>query len=206
MAAARPGGGAGLGAAAVRLGAVVLAAGAGARLGGVAKALLPIGAERFLDRVLATAGAVGVAPPDAIVVVGPPFAAEVAAAAAAGGATVVVNPDPARGMASSVGLGFAALPAAIDAAFLWPVDHPRVSAATLRALIARGGGVPAYRGRGGHPPLVARALIAALAAATGHPDGARGVLRGRLAAVEVDDPGVVRDVDVPGDLELACGA
>lgn len=190
----------------MRLGAVVLAAGAGARLGGVAKALLPIADQRFLDRVLATAGAVGVAPADAIVVVGAPFAAEVAAAAAAGGATVVINPAPARGMASSVALGFAALPATIDAAFLWPVDHPWVTAATLRALIARGGGVPVYRGRGGHPPLVERALFAGLAAAASHPDGARGVLRGRLAAVAVDDPGVTRDVDLPADLELACGA
>ena len=190
----------------MRLGAVVLAAGAGARLGGVAKALLSIGDARFLDRVLTTAGAVGVAPADAIVVVGPPFAAEVAAAAAARGATVVVNPDPGRGMASSVALGFAALPSAIDAAFLWPVDHPWVTAATLRALVARGGGVPVYQGRGGHPPLVGRALIAALATATTHPDGARGVLRGQLAAVAVDDPGVARDVDLPADLELACGA
>ncbi len=184
----------------MRIGAVVLAAGAGTRLGGVAKALLPVGADHFLGRVLATAAAAGVAPADAIVVVAPPFADAVAAAAGARGATVVHNPAPARGMASSVALGFAALPSAIAAAFLWPVDHPWVTAATLRALIARGGGVPTYRGRRGHPPLVARALIDALAAAATHPDGARGVLRGRLAAVEVDDPGVARDVDVPADL------
>ena len=93
----------------MRVGAVVLAAGAGTRLGGVAKALLPLGADHFLGRVLATAAAAGVAPADAIVVVAPPFAEAVAAAAGARGATVVHNPAPARGMASSVALGFAAL-------------------------------------------------------------------------------------------------
>ncbi|MBK9037443.1 MAG: NTP transferase domain-containing protein [Myxococcales bacterium] len=191
----------------MRIGAVVLAAGAGARLGGVAKALVPLDGVTFLARIVATAGAAGVAPADVIVVVGPPHQAAVAAAAAALGATVVVNPAPARGMASSVALGFAALAPAIDAALLWPVDHPWVRATTLAALRARGEGVPVHDGRRGHPPLVGRARFAALAAAAAHPDGARGVLRGALPLIDVIDPGVVRDVDHPHDLpEAACGA
>ncbi|MEZ4402871.1 MAG: NTP transferase domain-containing protein [Kofleriaceae bacterium] len=189
----------------VSLGAVVLAAGAGRRLGGVAKALLTVDGVGFLARIVASAGHVGVAAADVVVVVGPPFTAEVTAAATALGARVVINPAPARGMASSVARGFAALAAHVDAAFLWPVDHPQVAVATLAQLIARGEGAPRYRDRGGHPPLVGRRWFAALAAAEAHPDGARGVLRGRLAAVPVDDPGVVRDVDTPADLaEAAC--
>jgi len=189
----------------VSLAAVVLAAGAGARLGGVAKALLPAGDASFLARIAATARAAAVG--ELVVVVGPPFGPAVAAAARGLGATVVDNPDPARGMASSVALGFGALaargPAAPAAALLWPVDHPRVAVATVARLIARGAGVPVHAGRGGHPALVPARLFAALAGCAAAPDGARGVLRGELPRIPVDDPGVVADVDVPADLERA---
>jgi CTP:molybdopterin cytidylyltransferase MocA len=194
--------------------AVILAAGAGLRLGGVAKALLRRGSATFLEHILATARSVGIG--DAIVVVGAPHADAVAAHARELGARVVVNPDPGRGMASSVAIGFAELASAaapergatIDAAWLWPVDHPDVTADTLRALatalqlheVAQ----PRLDGRGGHPPLVARAIWARLASCGAAPDGARGVIRtADTIAVEVDDLGVVRDIDTPADLEAA---
>jgi hypothetical protein len=66
----------------VTLGAVILAAGAGTRLGGVAKALLPCGERTFLARITATAAAAGIAPDAIVVVVGAPFAGAVAAHAA----------------------------------------------------------------------------------------------------------------------------
>jgi molybdenum cofactor cytidylyltransferase len=186
--------------------AVILAAGAGTRLGGAAKALLPHRGTSYLAAIAATAREVGLA--DAVVVVGAPFAGEVAAHARQLGLRVRVNPAPERGMASSVALGFAAVaggPAA--AAWLWPVDHPAGAAATLRRLVdALGPGDdvarPYHLGRGGHPPLIARALWPALAACAGEAEGARAVLRrARSVAIEVDDPGVVRDVDTPADRE-----
>ncbi|MBP9088923.1 MAG: NTP transferase domain-containing protein, partial [Kofleriaceae bacterium] len=124
--------------------AVIVAAGQGARLGGVAKALLPLGAETFLQAILRTAQAAGVT--SAVVVVAEPFAAEVAAHARACGATVVRNPAPQRGMASSIALGFAALshsPATMTGAWLWPVDHAWVSAATLHNVRAAATGFDA---------------------------------------------------------------
>lgn len=175
----------------MKTGCVVLAAGAGRRLGGVAKAL--IGAPTFLERVVTTAQA-----DDVVVVVGPPFGERVAAEAARLGARVVENPDPERGMASSIALGFAAVRG--DAAWLWPVDHPAVTRATLDALLAHDADLvrPRYRGRGGHPPLVSSRLFAPLATMTGT---ARDVFAAaRAVDVEVDDPGVVRDVDTPEDL------
>jgi CTP:molybdopterin cytidylyltransferase MocA len=190
--------------------AVILAAGAGRRLGGVAKALLPHPAGSYLAAIAATAREVGLV--DAVVVVGAPFGDEVAAHARQLGLRVRVNPAPERGMASSVALGFAAIaggPAA--AAWLWPVDHPSVRAATLRRLVgaldeAGAGGAevvrPRFRGIGGHPPLIARAVWPALAACADQADGARGVLRAaRVVAVDVDDPAVIHDVDTPADRE-----
>src|SRR5262245_58361140 len=91
----------------VKIGAVILAAGAGTRLGGVAKALLAIGGRTFLARIVAAAREVGTE--DIVVVVASPHGDAVAAAARELGARVVVNPLPERGMASSVAGGFGAL-------------------------------------------------------------------------------------------------
>ncbi len=184
------------------IGAVILAAGAGRRLGGVAKALLPLGERTYLAAIAETARSVGLV--DAVVVVGEPFAREVAGEARRLGLRVRVNPAPARGMASSVALGFGAIAAGpADAAWLWPVDHPFVRAATLQALVrARGDHtvvVPRYRDQGGHPPLIARSLWPALAACAA--TSARDVIRAAdPLSLDVDDPGVVRDVDVPEEL------
>jgi CTP:molybdopterin cytidylyltransferase MocA len=195
----------------VLLGAVVLAAGAGRRLGGVAKALLPVrgrdGDATFLERIVGTAAGAGVAARDVVVVIAAPFGDAVAAEARRLGTAVVENPAPERGMASSVARGFAALDAApgvvVDAAFLWPVVHPHVAPATLATLVAQGEGVPSHGGRGGHPPLVPRRLFALLATCGDRPGGAREVLRA-LPRLPVDDAGVIADVEVPADRERAC--
>jgi CTP:molybdopterin cytidylyltransferase MocA len=188
------------------LAAVILTAGAGRRLGGVAKALLRTTDGRtFLAKIVATARDVGVV--DAVVVVGPPHGEVVSALARELGCRVVVNPAPERGMASSVAVGFAALGGSkATAAWLWPVDHPHVSVATLELLIAaidtHAGSRPMWGGRGGHPPLVARSLWPQLASCGDVDGGARAILANAdVVAVPVGDRGVVRDIDTPADLE-----
>ena len=111
------------------IGAVILAAGAGTRMGGAAKALLEHDGRTFLSAIVETAQA-----SDVVVVVGPPHADAVAAHAKALGLRVATNARPELGMASSVAIGFAAVAeGTARAAWLWPVDHPDVSAASLRA-------------------------------------------------------------------------
>ncbi|HSK04950.1 MAG TPA: NTP transferase domain-containing protein [Kofleriaceae bacterium] len=194
-----------------KLGAVILAAGAGTRLGGAAKALLPHaahGGRTYLEVIAATARAVGLA--DGVVVVGPPYGDAVAGHARALGLRVAVNGEPARGMASSVAIGFAAIAdgdADADAAWLWPVDHPDVRADSLARIAAALDGhevaQPRFEGRGGHPPLIARAAWPRLAGCAAAPGGARAVLAGLdVVAIEVEDPGVVRDVDTPADAAM----
>jgi len=161
--------------------AVILAAGSGSRLGGVAKALLRRGEHSYLATIIATAREVGLV--DAVVVVGPPYGDAIAEHARSLELRLVYNPEPARGMASSVAIGFAALGAG-TAAWLWPVAQPR------------------FGDRGGHPPLVARALWARLAGCAALDGGARTVIAAAdVVRVAVDDPGVVRDIDTPLDLE-----
>jgi molybdenum cofactor cytidylyltransferase len=91
-----------------------------------------------------------------------------------------------------------------DVALAWPVDHPRVTVATVRAVIASAGRdrivVPCHGGRGGHPTAFGADTFAELAAAA----RARDVVAAdpaRVVRLAVDDPGVVRDVDVPEDLQ-----
>jgi molybdenum cofactor cytidylyltransferase len=192
-----------------RFAAVVLAAGRGQRLGGVAKALLrrPDGAG-FLASIQRCAGHAGVT--DLLVVAAEPHRRATEAEAARLGLPVVVNPEPDRGMASSVAIGFAAVadrwPEA-EAALLWPVDHPYVAAETIGALLAEAGAarvvVPVCGGRGGHPTLFGRDLWPELAACTEAPAGARSVLEAHRQAtvrLEVPDPAVTADVDTRADL------
>jgi molybdenum cofactor cytidylyltransferase len=180
-------------------------------MGGAAKALLDAGGETFLARIAATMRAAGVGA--GVVVVGEPHGAAVAEAARALGLEVATNGDPSRGMASSVAVGFLAAGgrasfAGARAALLWPVDHPYVAAATVARVLAAlaaapdaDASIPTMNGRGGHPPAIRRALWAALSAAGASPDGARGVLaRARVTRIEVDDPGVLRDVDAAADM------
>jgi len=187
----------------VRFGAVILAAGAGSRLGGLAKALLEIERETYLQRIVRIARVAGAH--DLVVVVGPPFGDTVGGHARELGLRVVVNPLPERGMASSITLGFAAIAESeADAAWLWPVDHPGVQVETLHRLIAGLGthevAQPRFADRGGHPPLVSRAVWPRLAACGALEGGARAVLStADVVRIDVDDPGVVHDVDTPAD-------
>lgn len=186
--------------------AVILAAGAGSRLGGLAKALL---ARRdgttFLASILASARAAGAG--DVIVVVGPPHGDAIAVHARELGCRIVVNPTPERGMASSVAIGFAELTGSThQAAWLWPVDHPDVRPDTLRELSAALGSHaavrPVYRGKGGHPPLISHVLWPQLAECGDVAGGARAVLaEADVLDLAVEDPGCIRDIDTPEDLE-----
>lgn len=193
---------------AARIAGVVLAAGA-SRRAGTSKAIATIGGETLVARVVRTLREAGCAP--VIVVVGAPHEDRVRAEAERAGARTVRNDDPERGMSSSLQLALAALAADTDAAVIALVDHPRVEAATVRALADafRAHGTPRIRpthaGRAGHPYLVGRAAFAPLLAlAPDAPEGARPVLRALATReVPVGDPAIHDDLDTPEALAAA---
>jgi molybdenum cofactor cytidylyltransferase len=187
-------------------GAIVLAAGASSRMGGAGpKALLTLDGETFLARIVASLQHLGVAP--VLVVTGAPHAALIEAALPAG-ATPVRNPDPGRGMASSIASGLEALGGGVASVLVWPVDTPAVRPKTVARLLEVAAGdperfvQPTHGGRGGHPLLVPGSSRAALLS---HLSIAplRAFLQAepaRVLRLPVDDPGVLRDVDTPEDL------
>jgi molybdenum cofactor cytidylyltransferase len=117
----------------------------------------------------------------------------------------IVNADPERGMFSSIQAGLAAAPGRV--VLVLPADMPFVSAATVAAIAGRASAsgatvVPVHAGRRGHPIAIPRALCDALLAlppTTTLKDGLASLTIG-TEVLDVDDPGVLRDVDVPGDL------
>ncbi|WP_212009696.1 nucleotidyltransferase family protein [Catenulispora pinistramenti] len=184
----------------MRIGAVILAAGGGRRLGGRPKALLSHGGELLVERAVRTARAGGCG--EVVVVLGAE-AAEVRRRADLTGCVVAVNQDWETGMGSSLRAGLAALPASCDAAVILLVDQPFVTSEAVRAVVAAGAEVAAatYAGRRGHPVLIAaRHWPEASAAAVGD-RGARDFLA-RHQVVSVPCDGSPADIDVPEDLML----
>ena len=111
---------------------LVLAAGAGSRFGG-GKLLAPIGGRPILQHVLDALALAGVG--EVVVVLGRD-AADVEAAIEWRTERRVVNPDPERGLSSSVAVGFEAIGSAADAVLVALGDQPLVSVEVIRALVA----------------------------------------------------------------------
>lgn len=187
--------------------AIVPAAGAGARFGGQ-KLLADIGGAPLIARTLASLLDGGV---DTVVVVVRETAWLSGLDLRAPRVRVVVNPEPERGMFSSIQAGLDAT--GDDPVLVLPADMPFVSAGTVSAVVGavrRSDRVvtPVFEGRGGHPvgiPARLRASLLALPAATTL-KAALAAMDGETLALPVDDPGIIRDVDRAGDLEKGSDA
>lgn len=190
-----------------RFGAVVLSAGRSTRMGGRPKALLPLGRRSFLETILARLDEAGVAERRVILGVHGP---EILEAVRLPEEQVVLNPDHEAEMIESFRLGLRSLPLdRLEGVLLWPVDHPYVESGTVDRLLReaqRSGApvvLPAHGGRRGHPVVFAARLAPEIEAAP-RGEGARAVVRaheGELVCIELSDPGILRDVDAPEDLE-----
>ena len=188
---------------------VIPAAGASTRMG-APKALLDAAGIPF---VAAAAGSLAKGGCDPVIVVVGPGQEGVAAAARRAGATVMENPDPGEGPITSVRIALHGVPADAPGIALLPVDHPCVRPQTVVALLIAAAErgtplvVPVFAGARGHPTLFARSLFPALRE-PGLEGGARTVVRAHLdtaTLVEVDDPGVLADMDTPEEYRAAFG-
>ncbi len=180
---------------------IILSAGASRRMG-TPKALLQLDNETFLDRLIRLFSDV-VSP--VIVVLGHQAEQIQAGVERAAQAVMVVNPDPERGMLSSLQCGLEAVPQEAEAVMFTPVDHPHLKPATLKKLVSQFEAqrapvvLPSFQGRHGHPVVIARPLIAELLALTPQAQASEVVhrYRSRTSSIEVDDLAVVTDVDDP---------
>ena len=187
---------------------IILAAGQSSRMGR-SKALLPLPAHglSFVSTTIQTLRAGGV---QHVAVVGRPGDGELRreVVRSVPAVPLLENPTSHLGQLSSllVGIDYAEQIGA-GAVMVLPVDIPLVRSETVAALLAvSADGTtpivrPRYQHRHGHPVLFAAAIFPELRT-TDLALGARAVVRRdptRVMDVDVDDPGVLRDFDVPED-------
>jgi molybdenum cofactor cytidylyltransferase len=193
----------------MRLVGILLAAGRGARFGG----------DKLLARLPAASHGVGTGTPvgaaasrhllaaiGEVIAIVRPGDSLLRAALSGTGARVIACADAHLGMGASLACGVAAA-ADADGWIVALADMPWIAPATIMAVgdaLASGAemAAPSYRGERGHPVGFAKSYAKVLVALTGD-EGARAVISARrwaLQEIEVDDAGVLRDVDRPDDL------
>jgi molybdenum cofactor cytidylyltransferase len=182
--------------------ALILAAGESSRMGRD-KALLAYRGSTFVESIIEILRGAGI---ERVAVVLGHHATEIQCAVRFSGVEIVVNQDYRLGQTSSLQTGLRVLDLPeIEAVLLCLVDHPAISAEVVKNLMGafeRSRApvvIPTYQGRRGHPVLMARLLFAELLSLDPQ-QGANTVVRSyrdRTCFLEVDDQGVLVDIDDP---------
>jgi len=195
-----------------KFGAIILAAGLSTRMG-ANKVLLPWRDGQPIVRHVALKYVQ--ASIDQIIVVTGRDAALARAAVKDLNVRCVHNPDYETGeMLSSTKVGLRALPDGLAATFIQPADMPCVPQSAIGQLLAAHdagwNAAPSYKGRRGHPVLLDRAYWKAMLdlPAGAKPRAVIEAARERLRLVDVEDAGVLLDVDTRESYErvMACGS
>lgn len=114
-----------------------------------------------------------------------------------------------HGQLSSLKEGLRHLPAGVQAVLVWPVDQPLVQPDTITRLIEdfnREGkpvAIPASRGKHGHPVLYGLPAIQAILNLKKDQTAKeiRSIYKEETLFVEVDDPGILIDIDTPEEYQ-----
>ncbi|MYA79620.1 MAG: nucleotidyltransferase family protein [Acidobacteriia bacterium] len=182
---------------------IILSAGESRRMGRD-KALLEYRRTTFLGRIIAVLEP-RVEP--LVVVLG--HHAEAIRQAVPSGPRVVVNTNYQAGMLTSLQTGIRELPCDTEAALFTLVDHPAVAEETVELLIGEWAkarpliAIPRRGVRRGHPVIVNRQVLDEILA-LGPESSAKDVIRShrdRTLFVDVDDAGVLCDIDLPEQYE-----
>lgn len=187
--------------------AILLAAGRSIRMGRC-KQLLPIGDTTVIGRCLDTLAKACIAE---IVVVVSTEGQAVAQKARHYPVKVVVNSLPNGDMASSVETGREALSADAAGIIVALCDYPLVLPATVARLVAEHELfpdhiiMPCHSGKRGHPPLFPRAVLEGLSGNMTLRDLVRKDPN-LVRCIEVEDCGVLIDMDTPEDYRKICYA
>jgi molybdenum cofactor cytidylyltransferase len=190
---------------ALRIAAVILAAGRSTRMGDINKLLCDVGGRSLIARVADSACASRCRP----VVLVSGFDSEAVRAAVSGyPLDVVFNPDFGKGMATSLRCGLMALPDEVNGALILLGDMPRISAQDIDRLIDAFDTahphviIPEFEGRRGNPVLWPKKHFARLVSLEGDIGGRR--LLDEIACecvrISFDVNSVLADIDSRADL------
>lgn len=186
--------------------AIILAAGISSRMG-TQKALLQLGGETFLEKVVKAFITASVS--DIKIVTGyersslEPLIARLPV-------QEIVNPKFLDGMYSSVQAGVASVQPDVAGFFIHPVDIPLISPQTIRILMKTPNFdsfhivSPEFEGKTGHPPLIGRFFRDRILN-TYPPTGLAGFLQNykdAIITIQVKDSGIRMNMNTPGDYQL----
>jgi len=178
---------------------LILAAGESRRMGRP-KALLEYRGETFVDRLI---GLFARYCSPVVVVLGAQQASVRAGIRRSAAALLVENPEFRLGQLTSMQCGLRAIPAEAEGVLFTLVDHPAVEPETIASLLAAGAPaplrIPRSGGRRGHPIWFSHSLIAEFLGLPAWSSAREVVTRHavEIAYVEVDDPGILADIDDP---------
>ncbi len=183
---------------------LILAAGLSSRMGQL-KALLPVKRETIIERLVSVFRQNGVQ----VFVVTGYRSHEIVQALKNREVTFVENPKYELGMFTSVQAGVRALQPTIEAFFVMPVDIPLVKSETIKSLInehkKNPGKIisPVCDGTRGHPPLIPGNLAPVMVhwSKEGNLRDVLNFYSDLALEVEVDDKGILIDVDTLDDYE-----
>lgn len=187
----------------VAVAAVILAAGAGRRMG-QPKAQIQVGGETLVRRAVKAALEAGCSPVVAVVSTGSPNPGLRELGLADLPVRLAFNAEAAEGLASSIRTGVAVLPPEALSVLMLAVDQPAVDAALLRRLLALQALDPdrpaacAYGSTLGVPAVLPRRVFPDLQALQGD-RGAKAILQ-REGAAALPFPAGEADLDTPEDL------
>jgi molybdenum cofactor cytidylyltransferase len=185
---------------------LILAAGASTRMG-THKALLNIGEETFLQRIVHELHSAQVL--ENILVLGS-NAEQIQSTLTWFDGKIIVNEDWVKGQISSIQTGISSLTdEKIHGVLLCPVDHPMLTQSLIVDLLQgfwksnKNIIVPTYNRKRGHPVLFGRAMFDALRSAP-LDEGAKHVVRNHpeeILEVPVDDESILLNVDTPEEYQ-----
>jgi molybdenum cofactor cytidylyltransferase len=188
---------------------IILAAGDSTRMG-YPKALLPLGDEIFITRILGVIRKAGLWRP--IIILGN-AAPIIQPRIQDWPADIRINPDPGRGQLSSIQLALSHVAPEFDAGLIWPVDQPAVSehlVCRLTQLFITSGSriaFPKCGGRRGHPAIFHRSLFEEFMDAPLE-EGPKKILlhhEHETAILPTEESAAVQDIDTPADYQTLTG-
>jgi molybdenum cofactor cytidylyltransferase len=191
----------------VSIAALILAAGESRRMGRP-KALLPYRGASFLSAIVSTLQPYC----SPVITVLGAHSQEILDAAEDAG-VFVTNKDYLLGQITSLQCGLRAVPPETEGVLFTLVDHPAVSQSTIEALLTPVSPsdlvrIPRFDGRRGHPIWFSNQLIPEFLRLP-PTASARDVVDSHSAEIrylDVDDPGILADIDDPADYARLIGA
>ncbi len=187
-----------------KVSAIILGAGLSRRMGEENKLFLPIGGKPMIEWVIQHVGSAGV---DEIILVGSELSLDRLKKFENTRTKVVDNPDYQSGMTSSIQAGVEM--AAGDGYMICLGDQPNIKTPTYDVLLDAFSSNPAaivlpfYQGEKGNPVILPKVFHADILAHE-EPEGCKGIVMANkelVIQVDVDDPGVLQDIDTKTDYD-----